>query len=168
MVSRRVPSMREHAIELHLPIAMAPTAANESLVRVMRALAKPSASPDLLTLSLQLTDLHVGIAGEVRMPAQIDIVDRPVRWEFGLSIRAASNDGIFPTFEGTLSLSPVGRNAVELWLQGAYTPPFGAVGTVLDRTVLRHAARRSLESFLQHIADDVIADAKEHYGLRIL
>jgi hypothetical protein len=169
--------MSARAIELHVPIAMAPVAANESLVRVMDALAKPSAPPDRLmphalpnrlTLAVQLADLHVGVVGEVSVPTEVHVVDRPVRWEFGLSMRAASNDGIFPSFEGTVSLSPVGRHAVELWLQGSYAPPFGAIGALLDRTVLRHAAERSLTSFLQRIADDMIADAKVHYDLRIL
>ena len=158
----------ERTIELTLPIAMAPAAANESLMRVMHALSKPDGSPEGLALSLQLTDLHVRVAGEVVMPTQVRVVDRPARWEFGLSIRAASNEGIFPKFEGTLSLTPVGKHAVELWLQGHYAPPFGAIGALLDRTVLRHAAERSLTSFLRRIADDVIADAKEHYDLRIL
>lgn len=155
-------------IELYEPIAIAPIAANESLMRVMHALGTATSSPHRLTLAVQLADLHVRVGGEVSMPTALHVVDRPSRFEFGLSIRAASNEGIFPTFDGTLSLSPVGRNAVELWLQGSYAPPFGAIGELLDRTVLRHAAERSLTSFLRRIADDLVADAKVHYGLRIL
>jgi len=158
----------ERTIELTLPVAMAPAAANESLLRVMHALIKPDGSAERLTLSVQLADLHVRVGGEVTMPTEVRVVDRPTRWEFGLSIRAASNEGIFPKFDGTLSLTPVGKHAAELWLQGRYAPPFGAIGALLDRTVLRHAAERSLTSFLRRIADDVIADAKEHYDLRIL
>ncbi len=160
--------MGVHTIELYLPLAMAPVAADESLVRVMHALATSGASTDRLTLAAQLADLHVGVVGEVKIPTEVYIADRAVRWEFGLSIRAASNEGIFPTFEGTLSLTPVGGKAAELWLQGSYEPPFGAIGEVLDRTVLRHAAERSLLSFMQRIVDDVVADAKVHYDLRIL
>ena len=60
----------------------------------------------------------------------------------------------FHTFEGTLSITPVATHS-ELWLQGTYDPPFGFFGALLDRTVLRHAARRSLQAFLQRIADDI-------------
>ncbi len=147
---------------------MAPAAANESLMRVMRAFGKSTAAPDRLTLDVQLADLHVCVAGEIRVPTDVSVAERPVRREFGLSIRATSNQGIFPRFEGTLSLNPVGQHASELWLQGRYEPPFGLIGVALDRTVLRHAAQRSLTSFLQRIADDVIADAKVHYDLRHL
>ena len=78
--------------------------------------------------------------------------DHPVRWEYALAVRSASDEGFFPTFAGTLSITPVGGTS-ELWLQGAYKPPFGAIGALLDRTVLRHAAQRSLQSFLLRLAN---------------
>ncbi|HTU68923.1 MAG TPA: hypothetical protein VMF11_01265 [Candidatus Baltobacteraceae bacterium] len=159
--------MRARRIELTLPVAMAPPAARESLARVMQALAKAGTSPDRFALAVQLTDLHAGVAGEVRIPAELRVAERPVHWEYGLSIHAASGERIFPAFEGALSLTPVG-NAAELWLQGFYTPPFGIIGALLDRTVFRNVARRSLDSFLKGIAGEIAADAKEHYSLRIL
>ncbi|MGC2243239.1 MAG: hypothetical protein WBA06_06390 [Candidatus Aquilonibacter sp.] len=140
-------------IELYVPMALASNAARESLLRVMHALGDGS-SPDRSTLSVYLRDLHASVHGEISIPVTVDVVDRPVRWEYAITIRATSDTAFFPRFEGTLSITPVGSQS-ELWLQGSYEPPFGPIGALLDRTVLRHAAERSLRSFLQRIADDI-------------
>ncbi|MGC2131587.1 MAG: SRPBCC family protein [Candidatus Aquilonibacter sp.] len=140
--------------ELGVPVALASGAARDALLRVMHSMGKGTATPDQLELSVYLRDLHAGVRGEIRIPVTLDVVDRPARFEYAIAIRAASDEGFFPHFEGTLSVTPVGTQS-ELWLQGTYDPPFGPIGALLDRTVLRHAAKRSLESFLQRIADDV-------------
>jgi hypothetical protein len=140
-------------------MTLAPNAARESMLRVMHALGEATASSDQLTLAVYLTDLHAAVRGEIRIPVTIDVVDRPVRWEYAVKIRAASDARFFPRFEGTLSITPVGTQS-ELWLQGTYEPPFGPLGALLDRTVLSHAAKRSLNSFLRRIADDIAGDER--------
>lgn len=151
--------MASRPIEIYVPLILASAAARESLLRVMHALGDGTAVSDRQTLAVYLSDLHAAVRGEIRIPVTIDVVDRPVRWEYAINIRAASNTGFFPRFEGTLSITPVGSQS-ELWLQGTYQPPFGPIGVVLDRTVLRHAAKRSLHSFLQRIANDIVSDER--------
>lgn len=151
--------MARRSIELYVPIALASGAARDALLRVMHALGEGTAAPDRLAVSVYLRDLHAAVRGEIRIPVTVDVVDRPVRWEYAINIRAAADEGFFPRFEGTLSITPVGSQS-ELWLQGTYEPPFGPIGAVLDRTVLRHAAKRSLQSFLQRIADDIASDER--------
>jgi hypothetical protein len=141
-------------IELYVPMTLASNAARESLLRVMHALGDGTASPDRLMLAVYLSDLHASVHGEISIPVTVDVVDRPVRFEYAIKIRATSEVAFFPRFEGTLSITPLGSQS-ELWLQGSYEPPFGPIGALLDRTVLRHAAQRSLRSFLQRIADDI-------------
>lgn len=151
--------MPARSIELGVPLTLAPAAARESLLRVMHALAEETATPDGATLAVYLRDLHVAVRGEIRIPVAIEVVDRPPRWEYAIKIRAASDRGFFPQFDGTLSVSPIASHS-ELWLQGTYVPPFGAIGALLDRTLLRGAALRSLRSFLQRIADDVASNER--------
>jgi len=156
---REEPTVPGRPIELYVPMTLAPNAARESMLRVMHALGEATASSDQLTLAVYLTDLHAAVRGEIRIPVTIDVVDRPVRWEYAVKIRAASDARFFPRFEGTLSITPVGTQS-ELWLQGTYEPPFGPLGALLDRTVLSHAAKRSLNSFLRRIADDIAGDER--------
>lgn len=155
--------MNGSRIELHESIAMAPAAARESLGRVLHALASANAGP---TLDVSLRELHTPSTGSVKVPVAIGVHDHAAKLQYALDLRAKSK-GFFPTFEGMLSLNPLGKSC-ELWLQGIYQPPLGIIGMVLDRTLLRGVAKRSLQRMLGRIGDDIFRDAREHYSLRNL
>lgn len=87
-----------------------------------------------------------------KMPMVVEIGERPERWECELHLRAARAQRFFPTFDGTLSVTPLGENACELWLQGSYTPPGGRAGKLLDDIALHGIAERSLRRFVEEIA----------------
>ena len=152
--------MAARPIELHVQLPLVFSAARESFQRVVRELGETTGSPERHTLAVYLRDLHAGVRGEIRVPITMEIAEHNRRFECTISIRAASDRGYFPTFEGTLSINPLATQS-ELWLQGTYLPPLGIVGGLLDRTLLRNAARRSLQAFLQRIADDVTGDERE-------
>lgn len=152
--------MAARAIELHVQLPLAFSAARESFQRVVRELGETTGSPGQHTLAVYLRDAHVAVRGEIRVPVTMEIAEHRSRFECAISIRAASDEGYFPTFEGTLSINPLGTQS-ELWLQGTYQPPLGIVGALLDRMLLRNAARRSLQTFLQRIADDIAGDERE-------
>jgi hypothetical protein len=151
--------MAARPIELHAQLPLPFAAARESLQRVVQELGQPGTS-ERHSLAVYLRDVHVAVRGEIRVPVAMELAEHPARFESAISIHAASNEGYFPTFEGTLSVTPVGTQS-ELWLQGSYTPPLGFIGGLLDRTVMRSAARRSLQAFLQHIAEDMTSDEHE-------
>ena len=139
-------------IELHVPLSLAPIAARDGMLSVLRRMTGDESHP---SLSLYLSDLHVAIKGQIAVPIDIKTQERRGRWECALKISATSDEGFFPTFSGTLSISPVG-NRCGLWLMGEYLPPLGVAGELLDATVLRHSAQRSLESLLSHIAVEIL------------
>lgn len=89
------------------------------------------------------------------LPMAIEIEEHPQRWQCSLHVRARRNERFFPTFDGLLSISPVGEDACELWLQGAYSPPAGRLGQAIDATVLDGIAKTTLRHFLQTVADGV-------------
>ncbi|MGC8484859.1 MAG: hypothetical protein ACP5O6_04405, partial [Candidatus Baltobacteraceae bacterium] len=49
----------------------------------------------------------------------------------------------------------------ELWLQGEYHAPFGALGERFDATVLHGAAERSLRDLLERIATRLVTTIRE-------
>jgi hypothetical protein len=63
---------------------------------------------------------------------------------------------LFPTFHGTVRSEAAGNLDSVLRLDGTYETPLGMFGHVADRTVLGHAAERSLSSFLDRLRADVI------------
>lgn len=54
-----------------------------------------------------------------------------------------------------LSLTSVGEDQSELWLQGHYTPPGGRAGRLLDDMALHGSAQKSLGELLNGIARGV-------------
>jgi hypothetical protein len=62
--------------------------------------------------------------------------------------RASSFAPLFPAFAGTVTAHDGG-----LHLDGAYAPPGGGVGLLIDKTVLHHVARRTGIWFLDRLID---------------
>jgi|HubBroStandDraft_2_1064218.scaffolds.fasta_scaffold34156_2 hypothetical protein len=59
----------------------------------------------------------------------------------------------FPAFGATLTVRPTGKET-ELTLEGSYEPPGGFVGRFFDRVVGRKLAARTMDAFLNQLADN--------------
>jgi hypothetical protein len=69
----------------------------------------------------------------------------PLWWE------ADDQPWLFPTFVGGLEVRPSDGGS-ELRLEGRYSPPLGAAGGLVNRTVLNRAATASLETLLDRLS----------------
>ena len=121
-------------VEMYVPLPIAPHAAREAAEHVIERLAAQTRVYPGLNLT----------ASPGVQPA----------WDFRITLRARTAEHFFPTFEGTINVTPVG-DSCEIWLQGTYEPPLGRVGAQFDSTVLRGAAQSGLRAFLQSFTDDV-------------
>lgn len=113
-----------------------------------------------VSLALNLRQLHLPFEAEIRVPVEARVSPGSAHNEWRLDIRAAHNAALYPTFEGLLTLLPVGRCSAQLQLQGRYTVPFGALGKALDVTLMRGAAPSSLQRFVREVACRVAALAR--------
>jgi hypothetical protein len=59
----------------------------------------------------------------------------------------------FPPFGATLTVQAAG-NETQLVLEGSYEPPGGAAGRFFDRFVGRRLAERTMDAFLDQMADN--------------
>lgn len=139
-------------IELYVSLELPPVTVRDAVMKVMHAVGEREGRYRDLTLSIEL---KIPGGGHVSVPIEADIVNRPGRWECAVHIAAAKSEKFFPTFDGTLSVTPDGGREAELWLQGSYVPPGGALGKGLDATLLRGVAEDSLREFLSWLADEV-------------
>ncbi len=80
----------------------------------------------------------------------------PLRW------RAARHPALFPTMRGQLVVHDTGHDTLEVCLAGAYRPPFGALGGLVDRLLGRAAATASLEQYLHEVAARLAAKLAKH------
>lgn len=105
--------------------------------------------------------LDVGVASAaMAVPVTLELRDAKSRTPstIPIAIRATHHSELFPTFHGTVNIEGVGNLESVLRLEGTYEAPLGILGHIADRTVLGHAAARSLRSFLERLRSDVIEE----------
>jgi hypothetical protein len=64
---------------------------------------------------------------------------------------------LFPTLDADITLSPAGEHGTTLTLAGVYRPPPGNLGGELDQVVLRRVAEATIHTFVNRIAEAIIA-----------
>jgi hypothetical protein len=116
----------------------------------------PSASHALSTLGLRVN---------VRITVGATVGDPPDGAAITMQAQRESA-AFFPVFAGTLRVVPVDTFSSRLVLAGTYRVPLGALGVVVDRTLLSGTAKRSLQTFLSETRDEIAAavlhDATSH------
>lgn len=100
--------------------------------------------------------MPVGGAGSVGERIEVEILteridDHHARWD--LAWKAIGPAGLFPRFRGSLIIEDGPRP--RLRLVGAYEPPLGAAGRFGDGLLGHRIARRSLDDFVEHVADRI-------------
>lgn len=101
-------------------------------------------------VDLELPILDGSAAGPIRKAALLDFgIPRAVVGGVLVDVgwRSASLAPLFPVFAGQLRVT-----ATSLALVGAYVPPFGRLGLLMDAGVLHLAARRTAQAFLARLA----------------
>lgn len=76
----------------------------------------------------------------------------PLRWE-----ATGAAGGLFPVLDADLTLTADGAERCRLVLTGAYRPPLGTVGAILDRALLNRAAAATIRSLVSEVADSIVA-----------
>lgn len=112
--------------------------------------------PGRASLALNVRQLHLPFQATITVPIEARVSPGQAATEWQLHIEAARNPELYPKFDGVLSLCDQGFGS-QLQLDGDYTAPFGAVGRAIDATLLRGAARASLERFVREVAYRVAA-----------
>lgn len=95
--------------------------------------------------------VEISLGEPVDLGAPLPIVKLPMRWH------AVHHPELFPVMDGVLEAYPIAGNRTQLSIQGRYEPPFGRLGELLDGGLLHRVADGSVERFLEHIADAILA-----------
>ncbi len=149
-------------VEIGLP---APAAA-----RVLRRL------PQTLVRSFAVEAIDHGhtVLAEVGFPVAGWRVGKQVELELGDPVETASRTWLpiwwkatgaatlFPSLEGELEAAPLGKNLTQIGLSARYKPPFGVVGSTLDRVLLHRIAEATIQDFLQRVAAAVESQSRLH------
>jgi hypothetical protein len=92
----------------------------------------------------------------VSRPAWLE-VGEPVTGErfasLPVSLGVEDQEGLFPTFTGSLDAAWLGDGRTHLALSAQYEPPFGLLGRLADRTLLHRVAEAVAQHFLREVAE---------------
>jgi hypothetical protein len=106
-----------------------------------------------------LTEVGFDIA-ERRIDKQVEIgFDAPLRLPQKTLLpmwwRATTAEQLFPALEADIEVAALGPNRTQLSISARYHPPMGALGRVLDRTLLHRVAEATVKDFLDRVGEDL-------------
>jgi hypothetical protein len=93
---------------------------------------------------------HVRVEKQVEIEL-VDLVRSPSKVVLLIRWKAHRATGLFPVLEGSLEVTP-SSDGSQLFVNGEYQPPGGAVGRVTDRAVLHRIAKATVRDFAERIA----------------
>lgn len=126
--------------------------AHHALAAIETILGELTKHPGSASLALEMHELHVPLQAMISVPIEARVFPSSSRNEWHLEIRAVAGANVFPTFEGTLAITPAGERGSELHLDGTYHVPLNGVGRAIDATLMRGAAEASIQRFVREIA----------------
>ena len=82
---------------------------------------------------------------------------RPSATLLPMDWRATGPQGLFPHLEADIEVAPLGAERTHLSISGRYEPPMGALGRMLDRTLLHRVAEATVKDFLDRVGERIQA-----------
>jgi len=74
-----------------------------------------------------------------------------------LTWRATGPEALFPSLEADLEVAPLSRYRTQLSVSARYRPPLGALGRLIDKTMLHRVAEATIKDFLDGIGESMEA-----------
>ena len=141
------------SIDLHVSVSLPAALVGPELLAILKAIESQTPPFENFAISTDLSNLHLPNAAHLSVPIAVQIGRAhgaaPQRIDFAFS--ATDKTALFPSFAGSLRCDAEGPSKTTVWLIGDYTPPFGYVGAILDRTMLHNVAEQTLTPFLEAI-----------------
>lgn len=86
----------------------------------------------------------------VRLPSKLVL---PLHW------RAVGGEKLFPVLDADLEVARLTPGTTQLSVSARYTPPLGALGSMIDRALLYRIAEATMKDFLDRIATTLLDGA---------
>jgi len=146
--------MSERHVAAQAPVACSAEVARELLVNDPSAVFAPRSHCDAERRTFPMTLRMKSASGVTTMQAvtiALGIPDTANGSSFPISWSPVAHRRALPSFQGNLELVSDGDNCV-LRINGAYVPPFGAAGALLDAVRMHRLAERSVEDLVTYAA----------------
>ncbi len=107
---------------------------------------------------------EVGLGDRVRLTRRV-VVDlgRPMRFPSRIVVplrwRPAAEGGLLPPLDADIEVAPLAPESTQLSMSARYVPPWGALGSALDRALLHRVAEATVKDFLDRMGAALTASA---------
>lgn len=139
-VEIRLPAEAAVAVLRRLPQALVESFASEAIDHGHTVLAE---------VGFPMGSRRVGKQVEIELGDSVETASRT--W-LPLSWKATGAGAFFPSLEGELEAAPLGKDLTQIGLSARYKPPFGVLGSTLDRMFLHRVAEATVQDFIQRVA----------------
>ena len=141
-----LPAGRVEQMMCDSPASWIPGLAHEANARGERLLAEVGLG-DRVRLTRRVV---VDLGEPMRFPSSIVI---PLRW------RPATAGGLLPALDADIEVAPLARESTQLSMSARYVPPWGALGSAVDRALLHRVAEATVKDFLDRVGETLTASA---------
>jgi hypothetical protein len=139
-------------VRLERALGVPAESAAQALGELLKAIADQEGMWHGFALHVSLGELRLPDVGYVAVPIQLEVTPQEAR-TFEIAFHAASLPVAFPGFKGRMGLdSAPGIGESMLYLFGDYDLPLHVFGKLLDAALLPRVAERSLQNFIEDIA----------------
>lgn len=77
----------------------------------------------------------------------------PLRWQ------PTTAGGLLPALDADIEVAPLAPQSTQLSMSARYLPPWGALGTAVDRALLHRVAEATVKDFIDRVGATLTASA---------
>jgi hypothetical protein len=146
-------------IDLEKPLSVPAVPAREAASQILRDIAANAREWQGFALHLNLGALGLPDAGYIAIPIRLEIAGEEFepRHQIRFTIHGRRSAEIFPALNGSLGVDSSGPSSAQVWLAGEYELPMSGLGTFFDKAIAHSAAAKTLENFLDDLAEAIAA-----------
>ena len=149
---------------LHMPYALVDTLVREDPLALLASGGRLVDDEVHMELSAHMPGTGIAVAAEAAFevgdvedhPGPIPSVRVPLSW------RATHGQQFFPRMDAYFEAFPTTPTDTELAIVGEYEPPLGAVGALVDHTVMHRVASEAVAELLEAIAGEIKHRRRTH------
>lgn len=110
-----------------------------------------------------LGSLGLPDVGYLAVPARMYEVKEQVEpnHEIRFRLQSKRSPDAFPTFDGAMGIDGTGASTSTMWLAGTYEVPMGGLGSIVNQTMMRGIAEKTLANMIDELAEAIVARAEK-------
>jgi len=151
-------------IELQRPLSVPAIPARSAISSILHDIAEGRGQWADFALYCTFGSIGLPDVGYIAIPVKISNLDEHLepRHEIRFHMQASREPQAFPLFDGSLGIDVSGASSSTLWLAGTYEVPLSGLGALLNQTMMRGTAEKTISNMIDVLAEGTVARVQKH------